>query len=84
MRPSLLICCIPQRENIHVAPPPFLQLSCSAPNGILANVWADGYFYGKMDVYYVEALTWCDSMFCPDPFRILKDIFNIVAVASPS
>ena len=45
---------------------------------------AEGYTEKEMDIFYKDAQTACDALFSHEPFKKLKDKFNIVAVASPS
>ena len=38
----------------------------------------------EMDLFYQDAQTACESLFAHEPFRSMKNKFNIIAVASPS
>ena len=45
---------------------------------------AEGYTEQEMDLFYKDAQTACDALFSHEPFKKLKNKFNVVAVASPS
>ena len=45
---------------------------------------AEGYTEEEMDLFYKDAQTACDAIFSHEPFKSLKDRFNVVAVATPS
>lgn len=47
-------------------------------------ILAEGYTEKEMDVFYQDAQRTCESLFSHEPFRSMKQKFNIVAVASPS
>lgn len=47
-------------------------------------ILAEGYTEQEMDRFYVDAEIACESLFNHEPFRAMKERFNIVAVATPS
>ena len=47
-------------------------------------IMAEGYTEQEMDLFYKDAQTACDALFSHEPFKKLKNKFNVVAVASPS
>ena len=47
-------------------------------------ILAEGYTEKEMDLFYQDAQKACESLFSHEPFRSMKNKFNIVAVASPS
>ncbi len=45
---------------------------------------AEGYTTSESDLFYQDATIACESLFEHEPFKSMKDRFNIVAVAAPS
>lgn len=68
----------------HITPHRYLLQSGPADRCIDVAILAEGYTEAEMDTFYRDAQTACESLFNHEPFRSLKDRFNIVAVASPS
>lgn len=67
-----------------VTPHKYLLQSGSTDRCIDVAILAEGYTEAEMDTFYRDAAIACESLFAHEPFRSLKDRFNIVAVASPS
>ena len=47
-------------------------------------ILAEGYTEAEMDIFYADAQEAADALFSHEPFKSLKDRFNILAVAAPS
>ena len=47
-------------------------------------ILAEGYTEKEMGLFYQDAQKACESLFSHEPFRSMKNKFNVVAVASPS
>lgn len=75
---------IHQRGVSHITPHRYLHQSGDKSNCIDVAILAEGYTEGEMDVFYQDAERTCESLFSHEPFRSMKNKFNIVAVASPS
>ena len=50
---------------------------------LMFAILAEGYTEKEMDIFYQDAQRTCESLFSHEPFRSMKQKFNIVAVASP-
>lgn len=68
----------------NVTPHKYLMKSGNSERCIDVAILAEGYTEGEMDIFYRDAAIACESLFDHEPFKSLKDRFNIVAVASPS
>lgn len=75
---------IHQRGLTHITPHRYLLQSGPADRCIDVAILAEGYTSNEMETFYQDARIACESLFGHEPFRSLKDKFNIVAVASPS
>lgn len=75
---------IHQRGNNRITPHRYLQQNGNQEDCIDVAIVAEGYTEQEMDIFYKDAQTACDALFEHEPFRKLKNKFNIVAVASPS
>lgn len=74
-----------QRKGLtHVTPHRYLLQSGPAERCIDVAIVAEGYTEKEMDTFYRDAQVACESLFGHEPFRSMKDRFNIVAVASAS
>lgn len=82
VRPNDIL--IHQRGVSHITPHRYLHQSGDKSNCIDVAILAEGYTEGEMDVFYQDAERTCESLFSHEPFRSMKNKFNIVAVASPS
>lgn len=47
-------------------------------------ILAEGYTEGEMDIFFKDAESTVENLLRHEPFKSMKDRFNIVAVASPS
>lgn len=47
-------------------------------------ILAEGYTEGEMDIFFKDAESMVENLMRHEPFKSMKDRFNIVAVASPS
>lgn len=75
---------IRRKGETHVCPHRYLLKSGQADRCIDVAIVAEGYTEAEMDVFYRDAQTACESLFGHEPFRSMKERFNVVAVASPS
>ena len=75
---------IHQRGVSHVTPHRYLLRNGNEKDCIDVAILAEGYTDKEMDLFYQDAESACESLFSHEPFRSMKDKFNIVAVASPS
>ena len=75
---------IRRKGETHVCPHRYLLKSGQADRCIDVAIVAEGYTEAEMDIFYRDAQTACESLFGHEPFRSMKERFNVVAVASPS
>ncbi len=75
---------IHQRGTKDITPHKYLLKSGSLDKCIDVAIMAEGYTEAEMDLFYKDAQATCDALFSHEPFKRLKDRFNIVAVACPS
>lgn len=75
---------IHKRGTSHVTPHRYMHQSGNEKNCIDVAILAEGYTEKEMDLFYQDAQQACESLFSHEPFRSMKQKFNIVAVASPS
>ena len=75
---------IHQRGLARITPHRYLLQSGSSKDCIDVAIMAEGYTEQEMDLFYKDAQTACDALFSHEPFKKLKNKFNVVAVASPS
>ncbi len=68
----------------NITPYRYMHHSGSPEKCIDVAILAEGYTETEMDIFYQDAQATCDALFEHEPFKKLKDRFNIVAVASPS
>lgn len=68
----------------HVTPYKYLVRSGDEKDCIDVAILAEGYTPKEMDIFYNDAAIACESLFSHEPFKSMKERFNIVAVASPS
>lgn len=73
-----------QKGNEHVTPHKYLLQSGEPEKCIDIAILAEGYTEAEMETFYNDAAIACESLFGHEPFRSMKERFNIVAVASPS
>lgn len=75
---------IHKRGVSHVTPHRYMLQSGNEKECIDVAILAEGYTEQEMDLFYQDAQSTCESLFSHEPFRSMKDKFNIIAVASPS
>ncbi|MBE6276347.1 MAG: peptidase M64 [Bacteroides sp.] len=75
---------IHQRGVERITPHRYVHQSGSVEDCIDVAILAEGYTLEEMDIFYRDAEATCDALFNHEPFKKLKQKFNIVAVASPS
>ena len=75
---------IRRKGEEHVTPHRYLLKNGPADRCIDVAIVAEGYTPGEMDRFRRDASIACESLFSHEPFRSLKDRFNVVAVESPS
>jgi len=62
----------------------YVMQSGSVENCIDVAIVAEGYKEDEMDRFYRDALVATEAIFSHEPFKSLKDRFNVMAVATPS
>lgn len=82
VRPNDIL--IHKRGTSHVTPHQYLLQSGNEKECIDVAILAEGYTDQEMDMFYRDAKAACEGLFSHEPFKSMKDKFNIVAVASPS
>ena len=75
---------IHQRGTAHITPHRYIHQSGSLEDCIDVAILAEGYTEAEMDLFYQDAEATCEALFSHEPFKKLKNRFNLVAVASPS
>lgn len=75
---------IHKRGTSHVTPHRYMLQSGNEKECIDVAILAEGYTEKEMDLFYQDAQKACESLFSHEPFRSMKNKFNVVAVASPS
>lgn len=75
---------IHQKGTAHITPHKYLLQNGSADQCIDVAILAEGYTQKEMETFYKDADIACESLFSHEPFKSMKQRFNIVAVASPS
>lgn len=75
---------IHQKGTAHITPHKYLLQNGSEDQCIDVAILAEGYTQKEMETFYKDADIACESLFSHEPFKSMKQRFNIVAVASPS
>jgi len=75
---------IRKQGETHITPSVYLLKSGTPENCIDVAIMAEGYTKNEMDMFIKDAKIACESLFNHEPFKSMKDRFNIVAVESPS
>lgn len=75
---------IHKRDTSHVTPHQYILRNGNEKDCIDVAILAEGYTEKEMDLFYQDAQRTCESLFSYEPFRSMKNKFNIIAVASPS
>ena len=72
------------KGTANITPHKYLLQSGAADKCIDVAILAEGYTEKEMETFYQDAAVACESLFGHEPFKSMKNRFNIVAVASPS
>lgn len=75
---------IHQKGTTHITPHKYLLQNGDTDKCIDVVILAEGYTQAEMEIFYKDAAIACESLFAHEPFKSMKDRFNIVAVASSS
>lgn len=75
---------IHQKGTAHITPHRYLLQSGNEADCVDIAILAEGYKEEEMELFYQDAGIACESLFNHEPFKSMKNRFNIVAVASPS
>lgn len=75
---------IHEKGTSHITPHRYLLQNGDEQACIDVAILAEGYTTQEMDLFYQDAQKVCESLFFYEPFKSMKQKFNIVAVASPS
>ena len=75
---------IHERGEKRITPHKYLQKSGSEQECIDVVIMAEGYDKTEMELFYQDAEKACNSIFNHEPFKTMKDKFNIIAVESIS
>lgn len=75
---------IHQKGTRQVTPHRYLHQSGTSEACIDVAIMAEGYTQAEMELFYKDAQAACDALFAHEPFKKLKNRFNIVAVESVS
>lgn len=75
---------IHQRGVNHITPHKYLLRNGNTERCIDVAILAEGYTPQEMSLFYKDAHIACESLFAHEPFKSMKNRFNVVAVASPS
>lgn len=75
---------IHERGTSHVTPHKYILKSGNEADCIDVAILAEGYTEAEMEQFYKDAEKTCESLFYYEPFKSMKNRFNLVAVASPS
>ncbi len=75
---------IHDRGTSHVTPHKYLLKSGNEADCIDVVILAEGYTAAEMERFYKDAGKACENLFFYEPFKSMKNKFNIIAVASLS
>lgn len=75
---------IAQKGISHITPHKYLLQNGNPGKCIDVAILAEGYTPQEMQTFYEDAGIACESLFAHEPFKSMKERFNIVAVASSS
>lgn len=67
-----------------ITPHKYLLKSGTPDRCVDIAICAEGYTADEMELFYKDAQVACDALFDHEPFKSMKNRFNVVAVASPS
>lgn len=72
------------KGHAYITPHQYLLKSGDEADCIDVAILAEGYTASEMELFYQDAQRTCDALFDHEPFKRMKEKFNIVAVASES
>lgn len=72
------------RGESNITPHKYLLKNGTTEDCIDIAILGEGYTIQEIETFYKDAQTAYESIFAYEPFKTLKDRFNVVAVASPS
>jgi hypothetical protein len=75
---------IRKQAKAHVTPYTYLQKGGTPEDCIDVAILAEGYTKEEMSLFIKDAKIACEALFSHEPFKSMKNKFNIVAVESPS
>lgn len=75
---------IHERGTSHITPHKYMLKNGKEADCIDVAILAEGYTEAEMEQFYKDAEKACESLFFYEPFKSMKNKFNMVAVASPS
>lgn len=75
---------IEKKGTKFIAPHRYLHQGGALDKCIDIAILAEGYTAAESDLFYQDAAIACEALFEHEPFKSLKERFNIVAVAAPS
>lgn len=75
---------IKEKGRKFIAPHRYLHKGGEPDKCIDVAILAEGYTASESDLFYQDATIACEALFEHEPFKSMKDRFNIVAVATPS
>jgi len=75
---------IEQKGTKFITPHRYLHRGGALDQCIDVAILAEGYTASESDLFYQDAAIACEALFEHEPFRSMKNHFNIVAVAAPS
>lgn len=75
---------IHKKGHTHITPHKYLLKSGNIDKCIDVAILAEGYTQEEMELFFKDAAIACESLFSYEPFKSMKNRFNIVAVASLS
>lgn len=75
---------IHQKGSSHISPYKYLLKSGDSETCIDVAILAEGYQPKETEQFYADAQVACESLFEHEPFKSMKNRFNIIAVATPS
>lgn len=75
---------IHRKGTERITPHKYLLKSGNAEDCIDIAIVAEGYTEAEMDLFLQDASNACEAIFDHEPFKSMKDKFNMIAVQSPS
>ncbi len=75
---------IEKKGTKFITPHRYLHKGGDLDKCIDVAIIAEGYTASESDLFYQDATIACEALFEHEPFKSMKDRFNIVAVAAPS